>query len=114
MGSTNYAYASCIDCRAASIVKGQLRPGCAAQGPATEKTGKSTQLLKRRDKPLHGLATRHIDNAHGRGIYRRHQRPSFASQASLVLLATLLLELALLLGGGVLILLVLGDEVVHV
>mmetsp|Transcript_78078 Transcript_78078/g.155161 ORF Transcript_78078/g.155161 Transcript_78078/m.155161 type:complete len:543 (+) Transcript_78078:117-1745(+) len=34
--------------------------------------------------------------------------------ARLVLLAALLLELALLLGGGVLVLLVLGDEVVHV
>merc|ERR1712070_1297380 len=35
-------------------------------------------------------------------------------RAHLVLLAALLLELALLLGGGVLVLLVLGDEIVHV
>ena len=37
-----------------------------------------------------------------------------ASAENLVLLAALLLELALLLGGRVLVLLVLGDEIVHV
>merc|ERR1719311_1680852 len=46
-----------------------------------------------------------VDEHGGTGTQRR---------ARLVLLAALLLELALLLGGCVLVLLVLGDKVVHV
>merc|ERR1719487_1768614 len=57
----------------------------------------------------HGFPARSRSRTRGLVSWRRSREG-----ARLVLLAALLLELALLLGGRVLVLLVLGDEVVHV